>query len=150
MGQLHEQGLHLSARATSFICRPDRTVYLATLDGSTLLLKTADGIEKSRWQLDRKADQLTLGWLVSHSAAKPATVELLAAIEAAFFNYPDRHQLHLQTPFDQADELLRSGLLLGDENGKMAVNVELFWQQSRMWVVPLQPYAFPVTYVLSQ
>lgn len=149
MGKLHEQGLHLSARVPSFICHADRTMYLVTLDGDTVLLKTADGSERSRWQLDQEADQLTLGWVMSRSG-KPSTVELLAAIEAAFVNHPDQHQLHLKVPFDPVDELLRSGLLLGGENRQLMVNAELFWQQSRMWLVPLQPSAFPVTYMLSQ
>jgi RimJ/RimL family protein N-acetyltransferase len=149
MGHLHEQDRYLSARATSVICRPDRTAYSANLDGNTLLLKAVNGAENSRWQLQRQADQLTLEWM-GVNAEKPNHVELLAAIEVAFVSFPATDKLNLLASFDRAEELLRCGLLLRDSSGQIIVDVGLFWQQPRMRLVPPQPYAFPVTYVLSE
>ena len=149
MGHLHEQGQHLSARAGSIICRPDRTAYSATLDGNTLLLQPVNGVENSRWQLGQQADGLTLEWMGSH-AEKPKLVEVLAAIEAAFVSFPVADKLNLLAPFDQAEEFLQAGLFLRDKSGQTTVNIELFWQQPRIWLVPPQPHAFPVTYVLSE
>ncbi|HEU4854593.1 MAG TPA: GNAT family N-acetyltransferase [Nitrosospira sp.] len=149
MGHLHEQGEHLSARATSITCRPDRIAYSAMLDGNTLLLQPVNGVENSRWQLDQQADQLTLEWMGS-DVEKPKLAEVLAAIEAAFVSFPVADKLNLLAPFDQVEELLRSGLLLRDRSGQATVNIELFWQQPRMWLVPPQPCSFPVTYMLSE
>lgn len=149
MGRLHEQGLRLSARSAPFICRPDGVAYVATLEGKVLLLGTTDGTEKSTWQLDWQSDWLKLEWMASDSG-EPATIELLAAIEVAFISYPDCRQLRLQASLSHADELLRSGLLLLGKDQQLMVNIELFWQQPRMWLSPLQPYAFPLTYILTQ
>src|SRR5688500_19881331 len=76
MGHLHEQDQHLSARATSVTCRPDRTAYSAKLDGNTLLLQAVGGAENSRWQLQRQADQLVLEWM-GVDIEKPKLVEVL-------------------------------------------------------------------------
>src|SRR6185312_9885044 len=122
MGHLHEQGQHLSARAGSIICRPDRTAYSATLDGNTLLLQPVNGVENSRWQLGQQADGLTLEWMGSH-AEKPKLVEVLAAIEAAFVSFPVADKLNLLAPFDQAEEFLQAGLFLRDKSGQTTVNI---------------------------
>ena len=148
MGHIHEQGQHLLARATSVNCRPDRIGYVATLDGNTLLLQPVNGAENSQWQLDHEAGYLTLEWIGSH-AEKPKHVEVLAAIEATFVNFPAVGKLDLLTPFDQVEELLRSGVLLRDKNNQLGVNIELFWQHPRMWLASPQLYAFPLTYLFS-
>lgn len=148
MGHIHEQGQHLLARATSVNCRPDRIGYVATLDGNTLLLQPVSGAEISQWQLDHEAGHLTLAWIGSH-AEKPKHVEVLAAIEAAFVNFPAAGKLDILTPFDQVEELLRSGLLIRDKSNQLGVNIELFWQQPRMWLASPQLYAFPLTYLFS-
>src|SRR5687768_9839899 len=149
MGHLHEQDQHLSARATSVTCRPNRTAYSAKLDGNTLLLQAVGGAENSRWQLQRQADQLVLEWM-GVDIEKPKLVEVLAAIEGAFVSFPAANKLNLLAPFDQTEKLLRSGLLLRDSNGRITVDIGLFWQQPRMWLVSPPPCAFPLTYVLDQ
>jgi RimJ/RimL family protein N-acetyltransferase len=149
MGQLHEQGLHLAARPASFICRPDQIAHVAMLDGNKLFLLNTDGTEKSRWRLEQQATLLKLEWMTSPSGT-PTTAELLAAIEVVFVNYPNQGKLDLKTPFDHFDELIHSGVVLQDKDGRLTVNIELFWQQSRIWLVPPQSYPFPPTYVLSK
>lgn len=149
MGQLHEQCLRPWGHVTSFICRPDQIVYVATIDGKNVNLHTAEGTQKSRWQLDQVVSQLKLRWVLTGSS-KPSAVELLAAIEAAFIKYPDHHHLSLEVPFDHMDELVRCGLILRSGSEQLTVNIELFWQQPRIWLISPQPNAFPLTYMLNQ
>ena len=150
MGMQHEQIRELSARATPLMSRPDGTVYVATYYGNTLLLQTINGEENpSRWKLAHQSGQLKLEWTDTHSGM-PDTAELLAALEASFTSYPNQHQLNLLAPVGQADELLRSGILLRSENNQLIAYAELFWQQPRIWLASPQPYAFPPSYVLSQ
>ncbi|MBA4143022.1 MAG: acetyltransferase [Nitrosospira sp.] len=151
MGQLHKQDQCLSAPAKPFICRPDRTEYMVIADSNALLLKSRGGIEISRWRLVQKADQLQLEWMASCSG-KSQTAELLAAIEAAFTNYPDCDKLEVQAPFVELvelDELLCSGVLLLSKSGRLTVEIELFWQQARIWLLPYPPCGFPLTYILD-
>lgn len=76
---------------------------------------------------------------------------LLAPIESAFVHHPSDGRLELQGPFSEgADKLLRSGVVLDGNNGKLAVSAKLFWQQPRSWLVPPQPHSVPQTYVLSK
>lgn len=147
---IHEQTQELSARAAPLMSRPDGTPYAATYDGDTLLLQAADAEESpSRWRLTRQSGQLKLEWTDTHSGM-PDTAELLAALEASFTSCPDQHRLNLLAPVGQADELLRSGVLLRGENDQLVACTELFWQQPRIWLASPQPYAFPSFYVFSQ
>src|SRR5687768_13370374 len=122
MGQLHEQGLHLAARPASFICRPDQIAHLAMLDGNKLFLLNTDGTEKSRWRLEQQATLLKLEWMAS-PPGMPTTAEVLAAIEVAFVNYPNQGKLDLKVPLDHFDELVRSGVVLRDKDGRLTVNI---------------------------
>ena len=150
MGMQHEQIQELSAHATPLASRPDGICYLAAYYGDTLFLHATNGEENpSRWKLYQQSGQLRLEWTDSHSGM-PDTPELLAAIEASFTSYPDQHKLNLLAPVGQADELLRSGVLVKDGNNQLIVYVELFWQQPRIWLASPQRYAFPQSHVLSQ
>lgn len=149
MGTQHEQIQELPARAAPLMSFPDGAVYLATYYGNTLLLQPVNGEESSAgWKLYQQSGQLKLEWTDSHSGM-PDTAELLAALEASFTSYPNRHKLNLLAPVGQADELLQSGVLLRGENNQLTVYAELFWQQPRIWLASPQSYAFPPSYVLS-
>jgi acetyl CoA:N6-hydroxylysine acetyl transferase len=149
MGIQHEQVQELSARVKPLICRPDGTAYLATYYGNTLLLQPTRGEENpSSWKLTQQSGQLKLEWTDSHSGM-PNTAELLAALEASLMSYPNQHKLSLLAPVGQADELLRSGVLLKGENDQLIVYADLFWQQPRIWLASPQPYVFPTSHILS-
>lgn len=150
MGIQHEQIQEPAAHVTPLMSRPDGTVYLATYYGNTLLLQTVNGEENpSRWELTRQPGQLKLEWTDTHSGM-PDTAELLAALEASFTHYPNHHQINLLAPVGQADELLRSGVLVKGDSNQLIAYTELFWQQPRIWLASPQPHAFPLSYVLSQ
>lgn len=147
MGHIHEQGEHLSARAMS-ISRPDQAQYAAILDGETLLLQGPGGNSESKWLLRPQQAHPRLEWAGS-TDEKPVIAALLAAIETTFINYPSLRKLDLLTPVDHADDLLREGVILRDETGHLSVDIEFFWQQPRMWLVPPKPGAFPRVYTFS-
>lgn len=149
MGGYHEQDQELLAPARPLVCHPDGIAYLALRDGSGLILRNTKGETLSIWQLRLLSGQLSLEW-VGPGSRTPETTELLAVLEAAFNYYPAQHRLDLYAPIWQADELLQSGVAVGEGQNQLTVYAELFWQQSRLWLTSPRSDLFPPYYVLSQ
>ena len=53
MGKLHEQGQRHRLMSRHLFAVPTESVYVATIDGNTLLCRLPKETEKSRWQLDQ-------------------------------------------------------------------------------------------------
>lgn len=137
----------------SLASHPDGIPYRATCREDELWLKGDAGRDHtSTWRLLRRSDGLELEWFGPGSGIPPRTTDLLAALEVAFARHPDQGRLRLAAPLvnEDVDTLLRSGILLRQEDGQLVVHVELLWQQPRLWLCPPTPPCFPVSHVLSE
>lgn len=131
------------------VSRPDGIAYQTIRDSAdTLALCTADGKERSSWRL-RNAERLTLVW-TGACADGPTATESLAALESAFTCHPEHPCIDLVAPLKRADELLRSGVIVADQNERLTVHADLLWQQARLWLPPPLPPTFPLRYTITQ
>jgi RimJ/RimL family protein N-acetyltransferase len=133
--------------ASSLSC-PDQICYRITYEGETLCVQNSNNGKETIWHLTQRSDQLRLEW-VEAGSKPPEVAELLAAMEAAFTNYPRQKKLNLSGLIQEFAELIDSGVLVRTENNQFVAYAELFWQQTRMWHSPLRRQVYPVRYVLS-
>ena len=131
-----------------FSCFPDHVSYYVTYESNTLLVKNNVNNRRTTWYLYQQSEHLKLEWPDSYQG-RPDVIELLAALEAAFGNFPQQRKLSLSVPVEHLEELIESGILIPEAN-QFSVYVEIFWQLARMWHSPDRRQAFPIRYVFSQ
>ncbi len=150
--QLNDQSCELlearSILPVGLLSRPDQVCYHITYEGETLCVQDHENEKKTIWHLTKQSDQLRLEW-ADIDSEPPEVTELLAAVEAAFANYPHQKKLNLSGLDKEFAELIDSGVLVRSENNQLIVYAELFWQQARVWRSPVRRQVFPVSYVLS-
>ncbi len=127
---------------------PDQVSYHVAYEGKTLRVQNSANEKETNWYFTNHSDQLRLEW-VGSDLKQPEVTELLAAVEAAFANYPHQKKLYLSVPRKQFTELFDSGVLVRIEDDQLVVYAELFWQQARVWHSSVRRQAFPVHYVFS-
>ncbi len=150
--QLNDQSCELLMEQSMFPTRllscPDQVCYHVTYEAKTLRVTSHENGKESIWHLDKQSDQLRLQWIYS-SSVPPSVSELLTAIEASFASYPHQKKLSLLIPIRQCRELFDSGILVRDEDNQIAVYVDMFWQQARVWRSSILTQVFPIRYVFS-
>lgn len=127
----------------SLLSYPEQTRYLVIYEGRTLKVQDVENEKTTIWHLYQQSDQLMLEWVDSYSE-QPEVTEFLAAVEASFVNYPHQKKLYLSAPTKQLAGLFDSGALVKTEDGRYVVYVELFWQQSRVWLSSSRYQAYPI------
>ena len=137
-----------SMLSTRLLSCPDQVCYHVTYEAKTLRVKNNRNGKETIWHLCMQSAQLRLQWIDS-SSVQPKVSELLAAVEASFASYPHQKKLSLFIPNRQFKELFDSGVLVRDEDNQVAVYVDLFWQQARMWRPSIFTQVFPIRYVFS-
>lgn len=127
---------------------PDQVCYHITYEAKTLRVMSNENGKVTIWHLYIQSTQLRLQW-IDLSSVQPTVPELLAAVEASFASYPHEKKLFLFIPTRQFKELFDSGVLVRDEDNQVAVYVDLFWQQARIWRTSIITQVFPIRYVFS-
>jgi len=150
--QLNDQSCELLTEqpvlATQLLSCPDQVCYGVTYETKTLRATNSKNGKETVWHLSMQSDQLRLQW-IDFSSVQPEVTELLAAVEAAFANYPHQKKLYLAVSSKQFTELFDSGVLVRDEDNQCIVYAELFWQQARVWRSSIRHQIFPIHYIFS-
>lgn len=134
------------------------------VDGAPLLVTAGAGVltvnaagdrasmqtGRSHWRLQREGDRLALTFDDGQTCAQE---HLLAALEAAFIQYPRQHVLDLvapSLPLPLTRTLLDQGLAVADGLQRLQVHDDMFWQQGRNWHgTPSARTPFPLQYLIS-
>ncbi|PXW81619.1 RimJ/RimL family protein N-acetyltransferase [Nitrosomonas sp. Nm84] len=133
---------------TRLLSCPDQVCYDVTYEAKALRVRNNENGKETIWHLSMQSTQLKLQW-VDSSSAQPEVPELLAAVEAAFVNYPHQKKLYLSVSSRQFTELFDSGVLVRTEDNQCIVYAELFWQQARIWHSSIRHQIFPIHYIFS-
>ncbi len=137
-----------SALSVSLLSCPDQIRYLVTHEGKMLSVRDCRTEKEAIWYLYQQSGQLILEWSALHTE-EPGVTEFLAAVEAALANFPQQKKMYVSAPIQPPDELLDSGVLVKDEDGRHVVYAALFWQQSRIWRISSRSQPYPVHPVFS-
>lgn len=127
---------------------PDQTRHDVTYEDKTLRVQRSADAKPVHWQLFRQSDQLMLAW-AGTDAEQLEIAELLAAIEASFTCYPCQEKLNLSVPAERYTNLFDSGVLINTSDKRIAAYAALFWQQARVWRLPVQSRLFPLHYMFT-
>jgi RimJ/RimL family protein N-acetyltransferase len=131
------------------VSRPDGEHLSTLVDGDTLVLRDAQGAERSRWRLDGSSASPVLKPLDAqhHRTSLP---ELLAVIETALAHRPDAAVLSVSAPAELRALLRSEGLARPEaQPDRVAVHRDMFWQQPRLWLTAPPSTPYPLQYALT-
>lgn len=128
---------------------PDQIYCTIRRDDQRLYVCHCDNEQQSVWSLQNVNGQLELRLVAAVNNQTSAT-ELLAVIEASFTYYPSQKIVMLAVEQSQFPELFMSGVLTVNDDNRVVVYAEMFWQQARLWHQRGNDTVFPVRYIFSQ